>query len=68
MTPQEIKRCKEKMIAVYRLSDEICLQDKDADRDMVVQSLLMREQTPLENLDFSLLRGQVLKSDRYLGF
>lgn len=61
MTPEEIKQYEEKMIVLYQRANAFCATHPKADRNVLIQSWLMQEKTPLEKLEFSLLRGQVFK-------
>lgn len=52
----------ERLKTVYQQANEICQLNKEADHDMVVQSLLMAFHSPLENLNFVLMRAKPNKS------
>ncbi len=52
----------DRLKTVYQRADEICQKNKKIDRDIVIQSLLMAFHSPLENLNFSLMRAKHFKS------
>lgn len=62
MTPDEINRFREKMTDLYRRANDFCARHPEADRNVLIQSWRMRDQTPLQKVEFALLRGKTLKS------
>jgi hypothetical protein len=54
----------DRLKTVYLCADEICKKNKKIDRDIVVQSLLMAYHSPLENLNFSLMRAKNFRSSQ----
>lgn len=61
MTPQEIKQYEEKMIALYQCANEFCQRHPEVDRDVLIQSWIMEEETPIQKVQFALLRAEAFK-------
>jgi hypothetical protein len=61
MEEENIKKYREKMIALYQCADALCQKFPQADRHVLIQSWLMRDKSPLEKIQFALLRGKVFK-------
>lgn len=61
MTPEEIKQDEEKMIALYQRANAFCATHPKADRNILIQSWIMAEETPIQKVQFALLRAEAFK-------
>ena len=61
MTATEEKRYIETLTKIYEQANLVCSRFPNTDRETVVQSMLMEKKTPLEKLNFALMRASEFK-------
>jgi hypothetical protein len=63
VTPEEITEYRTKMISLYQRANAFCQSHPEADREVLIQSWLMQEETPLQKVELALLRAQAFRRD-----
>lgn len=61
VTHEQINQYQKKMERLYQRANAFCATHPDADRNVLIQSWRMQEESPRQKIEMALLRGQAMK-------